>query len=746
MGNSVSSNASGSASGKVDVEDNDSSSSDVKELDETREPTEPFLCTSILRDPMPKIPSEMKNDFYELGFIKEDHVPVPYYWPVIQIDVQDTPTYIRNNWLHDTFRQQSSQGEKDMNMKRIVYRYSIDDFILIEADQIIPYNEGIEQGLDLLPKEIVHKLRTGKTLSILDLNLVLSRESLRVEARKPRKDRNVWKHVSEHTNNEVDEVSSSVIDDEESSTHPHKSRQWKRKRNHRSVEDLDDHGDCQFEDGQKSDSAHFIVTPERTKKKKRKGLCKARLHDMNLQGGRRVLDFGGESSGVFNGARLNKTTISNADDSKERDYPSISSIREDDELDEDDFPEHSIDASDKINNDFNTGDDKEVDDKSTNDDPTPSIGEHVQGEKEFEKEVSITEDDFKNPQESFIGKRHYKKKKAKDSVFLDSSSDSGSDNDISTDEISDSEYIPKKKSYSITKVLDTKGISHKELNIYMEEDRASLQQVVMSNLSTRIKESIHEICFARSEGKLYPVFVLSPFDLFPCESQSSYFSDYSRSGVMVFWYGYGQNEDDRLGTIYESEIVRYSEGIEEFEKALDVADPKVIKGIQHAKKDNKLPKEERLQWLFKAESAKYRFLKKMLKQDPITVHNYRSIGVIQFEGKPCPVLQICPLDIVGKIRDLFVESLHKKQIDKREIYVLLYGEKREAKNRFMKVEPHQFTPIEEVPEPYPDDRLVKSKGGSKNFTAEDKEYYLRWQHMRQDLNRSRIERPLSYSL
>lgn len=198
-------------------------------------------------------------------------------------------------------------------------------------------------------------------------------------------------------------------------------------------------------------------------------------------------------------------------------------------------------------------------------------------------------------------------------------------------------------------------------------------------------------------------------------------------------------------TIYPLAIVRYSEGIEEFEKALDVADPKVIKGIQHAKKDNKLPKEKRLQWLFKAESAKYRFLQKMLKQDPIIVHNYRSIGVIQFEGKPCPVLQICPLDIVGKIRELFVESLHKKEIDKREIYVLLYGEKKDAKNKFMIVKPHQFTPIEKVPEPYPDVQLVQRKGGRRNLTADDKEYYLRWEHMRQDLNRSRIERPLSYT-
>ena len=545
MGNSTSTNGSGSGGrgGKEHQKDNESSCA-------------PFLCSSILRDPMPKIPSEMKNDFYTLGFIKEDHVPVPYYWPVIQVDPRDTPTYIRNNWLHDAYQLQSTtQGEKNLNMKRIVYRYSIDDFILIEADEIISYNQGIEQGLDLLPKDVVHKLRTGKPLTILDLNLVLSRESLRVEARKLWKDRNVWKHANENTNNEIDVTQESLsgsVDDEESreknSSDPRNSRELKRKRNHQPIGGCNDCGDDEFEDAQEHDTAHFIVTPEHTKKKKRKEPCKARLHDMNLQEDRIVLDFSGESNDVVNMARLNETAISNAVDAKGKNDHSNSSIiaNEDDELDEHDFGTNSIYLYDKVNNGINMGANKEADDRLTND-ATTSIGEHKQGNK--------TNDDFKNPQESFIGKRQFKEKKEKDSIFLDNS-DSDSDSDSSDEELSDSESVAKDKRCSISKSLDRIEIFQKDLNIYLQEDRAKLEQEIMSNLSTRIKDSIHEVCFAREEGKLYPVFVLSPFDLFPCESQSSYFTKYRQSGnniVLVFWYGYGQDEKTRIiSTIYES--------------------------------------------------------------------------------------------------------------------------------------------------------------------------------------------------
>ena len=177
---------------------------------------------------------------------------------------------------------------------------------------------------------------------------------------------------------------------------------------------------------------------------------------------------------------------------------------------------------------------------------------------------------------------------------------------------------------------------------------------------------------------------------------------------------------------------------------MDASETEVREGIQHAKEDKTLPREKRLQWLLKAETAKYRFLEKMLKQDPLIVKNYRSIGVIKFKGKPCPALQICPLDLLGEIRALFIQSLLPKEQKKRKIFVLLYGEKSGAKNKFTIVEPHQFTPIEKVPKPYPDERLVQSKGGIVN--SDEKEYYLRWRHMRHDLHRSRIERPLSYSL
>ena len=179
---------------------------------------------------------------------------------------------------------------------------------------------------------------------------------------------------------------------------------------------------------------------------------------------------------------------------------------------------------------------------------------------------------------------------------------------------------------------------------------------------------------------------------------------------------------------------------------MDASETEVREGIQHAKEDKALPREKRLQWLLKAETAKYRFLEKMLKQDPVTVKNYRSIGVIKFKGKPCPALQICPLDVPGEIRKLFIQSLLLKEQKKRKIFVLLYGEKSGAKNKFTIVEPHQFTPIEKVPKPYPDERLVQSKGGIANLSSDEKEYYLRWRHMRHDLHRSRIERPLSYSL
>lgn len=572
MGNSASTNASGL--GGVDVEDN-KSASEVKELGKEMEGQEeapsnesrtpkcdaPFLCTSILTDPMPKIPSEMKNDFYTLGFIKEDHVPVPYYWPVIQIDPQHTPTYIRNNWLHENCQLQSTQGMNGSNIKRIVYRYSIDDFILIEADEIISYSKGIEQGLDLLPKDIILKLRMGKTLSILDLNLVLSRESLRVEARKIRKDRCVWKHASEHTNIEQIDVSqeslSSSVDDEESieniNTHPRKSRELKRKRNHQPIGECNDCGDDKFEDAQEHDTAFFIVTPEHSKKKKRKELCKARLHDMYLQEDRRFLDFGGDSSDEFNAARLNETAISNVEDSKERDNHSNSSIiaNRDDEVDEDKLETNSIDSYDKVNNNIDKEVERRVDDKVA----TTSIREHKQGNETFEKDASIINDDFKNPQESVICKRQYKEKKEKDSIFLDSC-DSDNDSDSSDDELSDSEPITKDKRCSIPNSLEKIELFQKDLNIYLQEDRAKLEQEIMSSLSTRVKDSIHEVCFAREEGKLYPVFALSPFDLFPCESQSSYFTKYRQSGnniALVFWYGYGQEEKTRIiSTIYES--------------------------------------------------------------------------------------------------------------------------------------------------------------------------------------------------
>ncbi|GFH62001.1 predicted protein [Chaetoceros tenuissimus] len=294
----------------------------------------------------------------------------------------------------------------------------------------------------------------------------------------------------------------------------------------------------------------------------------------------------------------------------------------------------------------------------------------------------------------------------------------------------------------------------RDINIFEVHNERTIcfKHWCLSRMSKSIKAKFHEVMFARYEGKLYPISVLSPFDLFPCDYQSAYLREYlfDDGYALIYYYGSARN----LGISPESDLVEFKDGVSEFNQALNEikeckknglryskSDLKIMTlGFEKAKEDLKRPTDERLKEFLTYEQAKFKFLQKV---DKDVVNDYRKIGTIQHRGKQVPVLQICPLEIDGgSVVEKFTDMIMHKKHNTQRRCVFIYGDK--TKHVYKFVDATHIQPMEDGQSPSA--QILDKINSKRGLTIEERETYARWKHMKLDMQVYRFQRPASLAL
>jgi len=80
--------------------------------------------------------------------------------------------------------------------KRLIYKYGANEFLLKPAPDIISFKEGVDKNYDAIPLEIMEKLRKGKKLTSIEVDLIEALESLKKENQMQQNNRVQWLHIN----------------------------------------------------------------------------------------------------------------------------------------------------------------------------------------------------------------------------------------------------------------------------------------------------------------------------------------------------------------------------------------------------------------------------------------------------------------------------------------------------------------------------------------------------------------------
>lgn len=145
-----------------------------------------------------KIPHSLLSDLMQFGFIEQKHNKKhSTYFPIIQIHPLFAPRDVKVQWI--TMYKDAKLNKSPW--KRLVYKYGANDVLFKPAPDIISFKEGVDKNYDAIPLEIMEKLRKGKKLTSIEVDLIEALEILKKENQMQENNRVQWLQINRDMDN-----------------------------------------------------------------------------------------------------------------------------------------------------------------------------------------------------------------------------------------------------------------------------------------------------------------------------------------------------------------------------------------------------------------------------------------------------------------------------------------------------------------------------------------------------------------